>query len=369
MSSSSFRIPLVRPEYENDKLFNSFSKILESGTYTKGDFCSSFHSSLLRQTDSPFGYLTSSATTAIYTALHLLNVGQGDEVIVSDFSFPASANAVTAVGTTPVFADVSLSTFNSTSSQIEELITPNTKAIMFVDCFGNPSGLLDVLSLAAAYSLPLIEDAACALGSNIASRPCGSLSDFTCFSFHPRKIICAGEGGFISIKSHLDSQRAAIILNHGAAVGSSGSLEFIESGFNFRMSEMQAALGLNQMPHLSRIIDTRQKIHDYYTQSLSHHGFHPQSIDSNVSWNCQSLVFVVPGNISRDALISHLDSNHIDSCLGTYSQSSQPSYTSATGACLPNSHRLQSTTITLPCFSGLDPTYVVDTVLDFVSSA
>lgn len=158
--------------------------------------------------------MTTSATNGLGLALRVLGVGVSDEVIVSDFSFPATANVVEDLGAIPVFADVSLDTFNMSPSFLESRISAQTKAVIFVDALGNPSGIHQVKEVCRDHKLPLVEDAACAIGSAELGARCGNIADLTCFSFHPRKLLTTGEGGAITCNSDRYAADLAVKLNH-----------------------------------------------------------------------------------------------------------------------------------------------------------
>ena len=301
-------IRLIKPYISFAEVEDDLKEIFASGIFTKGKHVAALRNEIALYTGAKHAFLTTSATTALTTALKILNIKKGDEVIVSDFSFPATANVVEDIGAIPVFADVSLDTFNMMPKELEKKITPRTKSVIFVDAFGNPSGLHSIKEICNKYAIPLIEDAACAMGSSENNEKCGKVADLTCFSFHPRKLLTTGEGGAITINDDKMAERLEIKLNHGARIADDGTQNFVDYGYNYRMSELQALMGRKQLVKLDDIIKHRNSIKDSYSNALKSFGFQTQQINSSISHNCQSIVFKVPQTIKRDHLIKLLRS-------------------------------------------------------------
>lgn len=358
------KIPLIKPYIEYDSIENDFKEIFSSGWFTKGKFVEQFRKTICNYTGAKHCFTTTSATTALYTCLKVLNIGVGDEVIVSDFSFPASANVIEEVGATPIFADVSLETFNMIPRELETKITKATKAVIFVDAFGNMSNLDKIKEICRQHSIPLIEDAACAIGSSLNGVKSGNFSDLTCFSFHPRKLLTCGEGGAITTSNSELAERLEILLNHGAKI-SDGKFDFVEAGYNFRMTELQAAMGIAQLKRLDSITSERNKAKKKYEAKLIPHGFKPQLCEQNLTHNVQSLVFRVPDGLSRNALIKHLSNDDIESTLGTYCLSGL-TYYSKYETDNQNAQYLENKTITLPCFDSVDINRVTESIKNYI---
>lgn len=348
---------LIKPYISFADIEADVRDILDSGILTKGKYVERFRESIKGYTGAKHAFLTTSATTALWISLKAVGIKAGDEVIVSDFSFPASANVVEDLGAIPVFADVDLQTFNMLPSELEKKITPRTKAVMFVDALGNPSGLLAIKDICKKHDLVLIEDAACSFGSKINGIPCGNIADITCFSFHPRKLLTTGEGGAITTNSEKYARFFAVKLNHGAVVNGQ-KLDFSDYGYNFRLPEIQAAMGIKQVEKIDSIIESRQRIKAEYVKQLSPLGFTVQACDDNVVHNVQSVVFRVPHGLRRDGLIDHLKKDRIESTLGTYCLSNTTYYRNKYGQVQPNAAFLEQNTITLPCFKDIDVEYV-----------
>ncbi len=219
--------------------------------------------------------LPRAGTTALHLILVALGIGPGDEVIVPAFTWVSTANVVLYCGATPVFIDVERTTYNMDVSQIAGKLSPGTKAILPVHLFGFCADI-DAISQAAP-GIPIIEDAACASGSFYKNRPSGSLGVAAAFSFHPRKSITTGEGGMITTDNGLLAERIEALRNHGASIPEEqrhhGPRPFILPdfnllGFNYRMTDLQGAVGIVQLSKLDRLIEERRRWAKYYTEEL-----------------------------------------------------------------------------------------------------
>ncbi|MCL2529584.1 MAG: DegT/DnrJ/EryC1/StrS family aminotransferase [Coriobacteriia bacterium] len=342
-------IRLVKPYIAFEDVEDEIREIFSTGIFTKGAYSKLLPAKLSEYTGAQHAFLASSATTALTMCLNLLNIGPGDEVIVSDFSFPASANVVEDLGATTVLADVSLETYNMLPGELLARITPRTKAVIFVDALGNPSGLDEIAALCKDQGIPLIEDAACAFGSSIDGRKIGSVSDLTCFSMHPRKLLTTGEGGAITTNNDDYASTLRIKLNHGA----NEQGDYVTFGYNYRMPEIACVMGCYQVEKIDVVIKERRQQYAAYAEYLTPLGFVPQSEAENAYSNRQSVVFTVPSGIQRDALVAALKEKQIETTLGTYSLSTTTYYKNKYQEVLPNAHWLQKHTITLPCYQNL----------------
>lgn len=355
-------IRLAKPYITFDEVEKEFRDVFENGIFTRGQHVEAFRRQIAEYTGAKHAFLMTSATTALWTCLKLLKIGGGDEVIVSDFSFPASANVVEDLGAIPVFADVAINTFNMLPSELEKKISPRTKAVIFVDALGNPTGITEIKAICQKHGIPLIEDAACAIGSSENGRRCGAIADLTCYSFHPRKLISTGEGGAITTDRDDWAEWLEVKLFHGAKGMKGMALDFVDFGYNFRLPELQAIMGRRQLGKIEQIVDERNSIRDAYMAQLEPLGFVPQQIGKGVRYNVQSLVFRVPEKCDRDRLISSLKEAGVESTIGTYSLSSTTYYQTKYQAVQNTSARLEKTTITLPCFNGVAVSQVVKNI-------
>ena len=359
-------IKLIKPYISFEEVQSEFKEIFESGWFTKGKFVEEFREEIKNYTGANHAYLTTSATTALTMALKALNIKSGDEVIVSDFSFPATANVVEDIEAIPIFADVSLDTFNMLPNDLESKITSKTKAVIFVDALGNPSGIHDIKEICKKYNLPLIEDGACAIGSSEFGVRCGNIADITCFSFHPRKLLTMGEGGTITFNDSKYVEFFDIKLNHGAVVND-GKFDFVDYGYNYRVPEIQCVMGIKQLQKLDEIISSRNNIRDEYIKALEVLGFQVQKISGDVVHNVQSLVFKVPQNTKRDELVKYLKENGVETTIGTYCISETTYYKNKYDNVQPNAMFLEENTITFPCYDGVDVEFIVKNIKEYIS--
>ncbi len=361
-------IRLIKPYISFAEVEDDFKEIFASGIFTKGKHVAALRQEIAHYTGAKYAFLTTSATTALSTALKILNIKSGDEVIVSDFSFPATANVVEDIGAVPVFADVSLDTFNLLPEELEKKITTKTRSVIFVDAFGNPSGLHAIKEICTKHAIPLIEDAACAIGSSENNEKCGKVADLTCFSFHPRKLLTTGEGGAITVNDDSLAGQLEIKLNHGAEIAGDGTQDFVDYGYNYRMSELQALMGRKQLIKLDDIVKHRNEVKESYRQALEPLGFQIQKTGSGIRHNCQSIVFKVPQGINRDTLIALLRTHEIETTIGTYCLSGGTYYARKYNTVQPNADFLEKNTITFPCFIDIDTSYISAKVQELTKS-
>jgi len=247
-----------------------------SGWLTQGQKVAGFEQKFAQRHQVKHAIATTSCTTALHLILVALGVGAGDEVIVPAFTWVSTANVVLYCGATPVFVDVDPKTFNLDVGQVATKITERTKAIIPVHLFGLCA---DIDALAAvAPEIPFVEDAACAAGSAYKDRPAGSLGIAGAFSFHPRKSITTGEGGMITTNDDQLAETIGVLRNHGASVSEEQRHfgpkpyilpEFNLLGFNYRMTDLQGAVGLVQLGKLDQLIAERQQWAEFYSQELA----------------------------------------------------------------------------------------------------
>lgn len=353
-------IRLIKPDICWEEVRHDFQDVFTSGVFTRGNNVDYFSRDLSSYLGVKHIFLSTSATTALSMCLKLLHIGPGDEVLVADFSFPATANVVEDLGAKTVLLDVDPNSFNLCPNELQKKITNKTKAVIFVDTFGNPTGLHKVKEICSSHNVPLIEDAACAIGSSENGIRCGAIADLTCFSFHPRKIICTGEGGAIATNNDDWANWLRVKLAHGADGMIDGQLNFVDYGYNYRLPELSAIMGIKQLKRLHDIVAERNNIRNLYNEALIPMGFIPQHIGSNVLSNIQSLVYKVPTNVKRNSLIESLKKIGIETTIGTYSQSNQYYYKEKYNLQLPVATHLAGNLITFPCYAGLEVKKVID---------
>jgi len=359
-------IRLIKPYICYDEVKADFEEIFNSGIFTKGTFSMKLPEEICRYTGAKYSFNTTSATTALAVCLEILNVSKGDEVIISDFSFPATVNVVEACGATPIFCDVDRESYNMLPEELYKNITNKTKAVIFVSALGNPSGLDKIQEICTANNITLIHDAACAIGSKIGDQYVGGIADLECFSFHPRKLLTSGEGGAITTSCDELADRLKIKLSHGATVND-GKLDFVDYGYNYRLPDLQCVMLLKQIAKLDEIVMQRVRTQQQYIAHLEKVGFCSQKHDSNVMHNMQSVVFTVPEGMSRDVLINYLANYGIESTIGTYCLSNCTYYKKKYNNTQINALWLEQNTITLPCYCDIDVDEVVKRIMKFAT--
>jgi perosamine synthetase len=256
--------------------WESLREPLMTGWLTQGPKVEAFEKAFAERHHARFALATSSCTTALHLILIAIGIGPGDEVIVPAFTWIATANVVLYCGATPVFVDVEQTTFNIDVTQISKKMSKRTKAILPVHLFGLCADIDAVAE--AAPGVSIIEDAACASGSDYKGRPAGSLGFAAGFSFHPRKSITTGEGGMVTTNNEQLASRVNALRNHGASIPEEKRHQGLQPytlpdfnllGFNYRMTDLQGAVGMVQLSKLDRYIVERQRWADYYAQELT----------------------------------------------------------------------------------------------------
>ncbi|MEO8737783.1 MAG: DegT/DnrJ/EryC1/StrS family aminotransferase [Edaphobacter sp.] len=310
-------IPVARP-YIGTEEEQAVIDVLRSGWVTQGLRVAEFEARFSRYIGCEHAVAVSSCTTALHLGLLALGIGAGDEVICPSLSFIATANAIVYTGAAPVFCDIDLETYNLDPARIEEAISPRTKAILVVHQIGLPAAMHEILAIAAQHGLAVIEDAACAIGSEYEGRLIGApLGDLACFSFHPRKILTTGEGGMITTSDAKVAERLRRLRQHAMSLSDVArhsatqitTETYDETGFNYRMTDMQAAIGITQLERLQGFLARRRYLAERYTSSLRHLPWlMTPTVPSDCRHNYQSyMVRLVPGFESkRDTMMQHL---------------------------------------------------------------
>lgn len=363
------RIKLIKPYITFNEVEKGIKEIFDSGQLTKGPHVDKFITLLKEYTKAEFAFLTTSATTALTTSLKAIGVKKGDKIAVSDFSWPATCNVVEDLGAIPIFIDVDKQTYNmcpkDLESKLEDSKGNKLSGVIVVDALGNPSGIMHLKEICKAHNIPLIQDSACAIGSSVDGIKVGAIADLTCYSFHPRKLITTGEGGAILTNNERYAKWLTVKLAAGASGIKGKGLNFVDYGYNYRLSDIQALMGWMQLLKLDKITAERNKIANKYNTLLRPLGFVRQKIDNNVYHNIQSLTFTVPSDMSRDGLIDYLTAHNIESTIGTYCLSGTTYYIEKYNNPQKNSGWLESNTITLPCYKDVDVNRVVEAIKSF----
>lgn len=318
-------VKLSPPEVRNsDALY--ISKALRKRQLSQGAFLSEFESSLKSVLGVQHVMTVSSCTTGLQLILSGLGLEPGDEVIVPNFTFPATINTVIQERLTPVLADIELDSFCLDVNSFKAAIGTRTKAVIVVHAFGHPARMQEILEIAAESDIQVVEDAACAIGSKINGIAVGGFGVASAFSFHTRKVLTTGEGGAVATNNTDLAEKLKILRSHGGVRGDA-YMNFVMAGFNFRMSDINAALGLAQMPRLKKIISKRNRAAQDYDRLLSDLSeVTAPTVAQGVDHTFQSYVLVLAAHIDRDRVIAFLRERGIETTLGTYALSEQPAY-------------------------------------------
>lgn len=331
-------------------------EVIESGYLTQGAKTAAFEEAVRGYTAARHAAAVSSATTGLHLALVALGVQPGDEVVIPGFSFPATANAVIQQGATPVFVDIDEATFNLDPALLDAAVTDRTRAIMPVHAFGLCADMDAINAVAARHELPVLEDAACALGGTYGGRHAGTLGTAGVYSFHPRKIITTAEGGMITTDDDELAKRIAVLRAHGAVRGEL-YMEFVEAGFNYRLSDVHAAIGLAQMTRIDDIVSGRRRAASELTRRVSGiEGVQVPTEPAGTAHTFQSYVVLLDDGIDRDEVIRRMRTRDIETTLGTYGMHLQPYFRERFGIpdeALPHTTRAHHQALTLPLYPQL----------------
>jgi dTDP-4-amino-4,6-dideoxygalactose transaminase len=358
-------IRLTIPSIEDDDL-KSVSEVLASGYLVQGPRVEAFEQILCDYVGSKYAVAVSNGTAALHLSLLSLGVGPGDLVVVTAYSYVATANVIELCGAEPVFVDILPDTFNIDPKQLEttlfrlmesEETQSRVKAILPVHTFGQVAEMPVIMELAERYDLPVVEDAACALGATLGGRQAGTWGELGCFSFHPRKAITTGEGGAIVTDDPTMARKLRALRNHGQDPGATEP-DFILPGFNYRLTELQAALGASQMKKLDRIIAARIQLAANYQNFLSGTSLQLPVVGPGRQHIYQSYVTLLPDDHvdHRRTMIQDLKTEGIEITIGTWHMPLVSYYRNRYGhqpGDFPNTDEVFSRSMTLPLFETM----------------
>jgi dTDP-4-amino-4,6-dideoxygalactose transaminase len=360
---ASATIPVMRPWLGREEAAAAAAAVT-SGWVAQGARVAELERAVAAQVGAAHGVALSSCTTALHLALVLGGIGPGDEVIVPSLSFIATANAARYVGATPVFADIDPATANLTAATIEQARGQATRAIILVHQGGMPAQLAEIRKLAAAHGLLLIEDAACALGSTYEGAPIGAGAPLATFSFHPRKLVTTGEGGMLTTDDAGLAARARRLREHGMNVSAAERHasaqpvmeQYLEVGFNYRMTDVQAAIGLVQLGKLGAMVARRRALAARYQALLADlPGLEVVADPPYGTTNYQSFWVTLPDDapVGRAEVLAGMRAAGISCRRGIMAAHLEPAYAGHPHVPLPVTERLTGQSLILPLFHQL----------------
>lgn len=359
---------ITAPAFDESEL-RLVRECLESGWVTQGRLTERFEQLTAQRHQVAHAFATTSCTAALHIAAAALNLGPGDEVVVPAFTWITSAHCAEYVGAKAVFADVRPETFNIDPAALEAAITPRTRAVVAVHLFGLAADMEAIMAIARRHDLAVIEDAACAIGSSHRGRPVGGIGDIGCFSFHPRKVITTGEGGMVTTRRDDLVEAVKALRNHGATgvvaspddpPGPWTMATFNRLGFNLRLSDIQAAVGVAQFAKLEELLAERRRLALRYSEMLAGldaFALPTDGVDTD-GHTFQSYVIRVldGGRGRRNRIMSEMAEADIQTRPGTHAVHRLGYYRDKYGLRaedFPIAAACEDTTITLPIFPGM----------------
>lgn len=348
-------IPLAKP-FISEEDIAVVNNVLRSGMLVQGEYVARLEESFAHYHNVKHAIAVANGTATMHLALSALGIGKGDEVIVPAFSFMATANVVELVGATPVFVDIDSATFNIDVTQLEEKITSKTKAIIPVHQFGMACNIAAVTAVAGQYNLHLVEDAACALGATYEGKKAGTFGIAASFSLHPRKSITSGEGGVLLTNDDALATKLRQLRNHGIEL-QNGRTEFVESGYNYRITDFQAALAWSQFQRLNAILDKKNKVAVKYFSALTNTKLSLPFVPSACNHTWQTFHILLDDSLDQQHTIQKLKDQGIGTNNGAQCIPAQIYYQDKYGlnvkALFPNAYRAYTKGLAIPMFPCL----------------
>jgi dTDP-4-amino-4,6-dideoxygalactose transaminase len=374
----AIKVPIVRPQLGEAEA-SAASRAVLSGWITQGPEVAAFESELAASVGAAPGSAVAVAncTVALELALRCLGVRPGDDVVVVSHSFIATANAIVAVGGRPVFCDIEEDTFGMDPRSLERALTPKTRAVLAVHQIGMPCDLPGILAVTDRHGLPLLEDAACSIGSEIEmggvferiGKPHGAMA---CFSFHPRKIVTTGDGGMIVSKDPAHAARMRLLRQHAMSVPDTVRHhsdrvvfeQYTEPAYNYRLTDLQASVGRPQLARLAEIVAERRRLADRYAAAFANNTLFAPPVERpgrRSNWQSYALCLREGAKLTQVEAMQALVDRGIACKRGIQNAHQEPAYAgkdnwgATEGETLRVSERVRDTRILIPLFHGMKP--------------
>ncbi len=364
--------------------FAAVRAVLESGFLVQGAQVEAFEAAVARAAGTRHAVAVTNCTAALQMALMALDVRAGDLVVTTAYSWLSTANVAELCGARPVFVDVDPDTFNMCPDALEATLARlfataesarRVTAVLPVHTFGQMADMTRIMEIAGRYALPVVEDAACALGASRDGRPAGSVGATGCFSFHPRKAVTTGEGGAITTDDDATADYLRALRNHGQQRDAAGQVRFVLAGFNNRLTEMQGALGVTQMAKLDRIVAARRAGAARYDALFAGTPVQAPAVPAGSEPVYQSYVVLLPEGADRTAALADLKDAGIEATVGTYHMPLTDFFRTRDGYAegdFPGADAVFARAVTLPLHEGItdaDQARVAETLLAAVAVA
>jgi len=354
-------IPLGRPDI-NDQDIESVAGVLKSGMLVQGANVQKLETAFANYHTVTHAIAVSNGTATLHLALKVLGIGPGDEVIVPAFSYIATANVVELTGATPVFVDIDLSTYNINVEAIEAAVTEKTKAIIPVHEFGLACDIEKICSIAKHHNIHVIEDAACALGATQQGKHVGSFGVLGSFSLHPRKSITSGEGGVLLTDNGALAEKLRHLRNHGIDMRE-GVMHFVEAGFNYRLTDFQAALVLNQFQRLNSILERKNKLARMYLSEIKNTKLTLPFVPTDRNHTWQTFHVLLNETLNQQQVMQDLKSKSIGSNYGAQCIPAQDYYVKKYGhdaaRRFPKAYQAYTKGLAIPLYERLTEDQVI----------